>query len=61
MSNEYKSVEGYIAARQAGDADGASAICREVCARYATRTTDGSELAALYEANRNTPVADPSV
>ncbi|MGW6461815.1 hypothetical protein ACWF94_38770 [Streptomyces sp. NPDC055078] len=54
---EYPSVTAYTAARRAGDSDTASAICREVIDRFETRTTDGTELAHLYEANQTTPLA----
>lgn len=54
---KHQSVEAYIAARNAGNGDAASRIVAEVTARYETRTTDGSELAALLEANLTTPLA----
>ncbi|MFD5419464.1 hypothetical protein ACFWJT_15745 [Streptomyces sp. NPDC127069] len=53
----HESVQRYIAARNAGNADAASRIVTEVVARYETRTTDGSELAELLNANLTTPLA----
>ncbi|MFD8142474.1 hypothetical protein [Streptomyces sp. NPDC059708] len=53
----HESVERYIAARNAGNADAASRIVAEVTARFDTRTTDGSELAELLNANLTTPLA----
>jgi hypothetical protein len=54
----HQSVADYIAARQAGDDATCRRIVAEVGARFATRTTDGSELAELYEANRTVPLAE---
>lgn len=54
---KHPSVEAYIAARNAGNGDAASRIVAEVTARYETRTTDGSELAELLDANLTTPLA----
>lgn len=51
---KYQSTRDYIAAKEAGDADRASAIVREVSERFATRTTDGSEAAELFEATMTT-------
>ncbi|MGW2863309.1 NUDIX domain-containing protein [Streptomyces sp. NPDC001205] len=56
-TSPHESVQRYIAARQAGDADTASRICREVSERFETRTTDGSELRDLFSANRAVPLA----
>ncbi|QRX92043.1 hypothetical protein [Streptomyces noursei] len=53
----HQSVNDYIAARKAGDADRASQIVHEVCARFATRTTDGSEAAELFDATLTVPLA----
>lgn len=53
---KHQSARDYIAARKAGDADTASRIVADVTARYATRTTDGSELAELLDANLTTPL-----
>jgi len=54
---KHESVQAYIDARNAGNADAASRIVAEVTARYSTRTTDGSELAALLDANLTVPLA----
>ncbi|GAA3384462.1 hypothetical protein [Streptomyces racemochromogenes] len=54
---QHESVERYIAARNAGHGDAASRIVAEVTARFNTRTTDGSELAELLDANLTTPLA----
>lgn len=54
---KHESVQAYIAARNAGNADAASRIVAEVTARYDTRTTNGDELAALLDANLTTPLA----
>ena len=48
----------YRKARRAGDAAHCAEIVAEVTARYATRTTDGTELQALQQANRDTPLAE---
>lgn len=53
----HQSVTDYINARQAGDAERCHQIVAEVRARYDTRTTDGTELAALLEANLTVPLA----
>ncbi|MCX5202466.1 hypothetical protein OG897_13535 [Streptomyces sp. NBC_00237] len=55
--SKYKSVDAYIEARQAGDDERCREITAEVMERFATRTTDGSEGVALYEANRTVPLA----
>lgn len=55
--SKHQSVRDYIAARKAGDDDTCKRVVAEVCARYATRTTDGSEIADLGEANRTVPLA----
>lgn len=51
--------DAYRDARRAGDDNTCKQIVAEVTARYATRTTDGTELAALHRANRDTPLANP--
>ncbi|MFE9461690.1 MULTISPECIES: hypothetical protein [Streptomyces] len=56
---KYQSTSDYIAARKAGDTETTSRIVNEVTARFNTRTTDGSELTELYQANQSTPLADP--
>lgn len=52
----HQSVRDYIAAKQVGDTDTTSRILGEVQARFATRTTDGSEAAELLEATWSTPL-----
>lgn len=59
MKPQHQSTHDYIAARQRGDADGASAIAREIGERFATRTTDGSEAAEIYEASMTIPLGQP--
>jgi hypothetical protein len=54
-----ETADAYRAARRAGDDDTCQKIVAEVTDRFKTRTTDGSELAALYRANRDTPLATP--
>ncbi|MFE2324622.1 hypothetical protein ACFXD5_12005 [Streptomyces sp. NPDC059385] len=54
---KHPSVQAYIAARNAGNGDAAARIVAEATARYSTRTTDGSELAELLDANLTTPLA----
>lgn len=56
MEPKHQSTRDYIAARRRGDADGASAIAREVAERFATRTTDGSEAAEIAEASMTIPI-----
>ncbi|MFD3422661.1 hypothetical protein [Streptomyces decoyicus] len=53
---QHQSVRDYIAAKKAGKTDETDRIVREVCERFATRTTDGSEAAELYEATLTTPL-----
>ncbi|MCX4750929.1 hypothetical protein OG455_41345 [Kitasatospora sp. NBC_01287] len=55
-----ETADAYRRARRAGDDDLCKQIVGEVTARFATRTTDGTELAALYRANRDTPLAQPN-
>lgn len=54
-----ETADAYRAARRAGDDARCQEIVTEVTDRFATRTTDGSEIAALYRANRDTPLAQP--
>ncbi|MEV5977512.1 hypothetical protein [Streptomyces sp. NPDC052114] len=56
MESKHESVRDYIAARKRGDADTASAIAKQVAKRFATRTTDGSEAAEIYEASLTIPL-----
>lgn len=56
MKPQHQSTRDYIAARERGDADGASAIAKEVGERFATRTTDGSEAREIAEASMTVPI-----
>lgn len=53
-----ETADAYRAARRAGDDTRCREITAEVVARYNTRTTDGSELRALQQANQDTPLAN---
>jgi hypothetical protein len=55
---QHQSVSDYIDARRAGDGDRCRAILLAVTERFATRTTDGTEMAALARANQEVPLAD---
>jgi hypothetical protein len=55
----HETADEYRKARRAGDDTRCQEIVAEVNARFATRTTDGSEIAALYRANLDTPLAQP--
>jgi hypothetical protein len=55
----HETADAYRKARRAGDDQKCQAILAEVTARFNTRTTDGSEITALYQANRDTPLAQP--
>jgi transposase len=46
----HQSVRDYIAAKKRGDRKTTDRIIAEASARFATRTTDGSEMAELYHA-----------
>lgn len=48
--SEFPTVDAYRAARQAGDTAACSRLVDEVNARFATRTTDGREIAAMFRA-----------
>ncbi|MFB6955365.1 hypothetical protein ACFCXP_37610 [Streptomyces niveus] len=50
MEATHQSVRDYIAAKQRGDRATSDRIVSEVTARFATRTTDGTEAAELLEA-----------
>ncbi|MGW6912557.1 hypothetical protein ACWGB8_01845 [Kitasatospora sp. NPDC054939] len=54
----HETADAYRAARRAGDDATCQKILKQVTDRFNTRTTDGSELAALYRANRDTPLAE---
>lgn len=58
--SEHQSIDDYIAARQAGDDARCAEIIAQASARFATRTTDGSELAGLLKANITHPLAAPN-
>ncbi|MEW2434343.1 hypothetical protein AB0952_09180 [Streptomyces caniferus] len=53
---KHQTVRDYIAAKEAGKTEETDRIVREVCERFATRTTDGSEAAELFEATMTTPL-----
>lgn len=55
MSSKHQSVNEYIAARQRGDNATCDRIVAEVKARFATRTTDGSEIAEMTRASMTVP------
>lgn len=55
METKYQTVRDYIAARKRGDRATTDRIVKEVTDRYNTRTTDGSELGDLMEANQTIP------
>lgn len=55
MESKYQTVRDYIAARKRGDRATTDRIVKEVTDRYNTRTTDGSELGDLMEANQTVP------
>lgn len=56
--SEHESVNEYVAARERGDSETAARIVREVGARFATRTTDGSEAADLMLATWTTRLGE---
>lgn len=60
MEPTYQSVRDYIAAKKRGDTATTSRIVAEVNARFATRTTDGSEAAELLNATMTTPLGHPA-
>jgi hypothetical protein len=55
MPSQHQSVNDYIAARKAGDNATCDRIVAEVKARFATRTTDGSEIAEIADASMDVP------
>ena len=57
---KYQSTKDYIAAKEQGDTETTDRIVREVGERFATRTTDGSEAAELYEATWTTRLGEKS-
>lgn len=57
---KYQSTRDYIAAKQAGDTETTSRIVREVCERFDTRTTDGTEAAELGLATMTTRLGEKS-
>lgn len=58
--NSNETADAYRAARRRGDRQLCQQIVQEVTGRYNTRTTDGSELRALQQANLDTPLASPA-
>lgn len=61
MEPTHQSVRDYIAAKEAGDTVATQRIVAEVTAGFASRTTDGSEAAELFEATMTTPLGTPTV
>ncbi|MFF1709292.1 hypothetical protein [Streptomyces sp. NPDC058268] len=55
---KYQSTRDYIAAKKKGDTETTSRIVREVSERFATRKTDGTEAAELYEATMTTRLGE---
>jgi hypothetical protein len=55
MPSKHQSVNDYIAARKAGDNAACDRLVDEVKARFATRTTDGSEIAEMTRASMTVP------
>lgn len=53
MEYTHQSVRDYAAAKRRGDYPETQRILNEVQARFATRTTDGSEARELYHATEN--------
>lgn len=51
MQYTHQSVKDYVAAKKRGDRKTTDRIVHEVQARFATRTTDGSEIAELGRAS----------
>ena len=55
MPSKHQSVRDYIAARKRGDNATCDRLVAEVNARFATRTTDGSEIAEMTQASMTVP------
>ncbi|MGW4802968.1 hypothetical protein [Kitasatospora sp. NPDC004272] len=55
-----ETADAYREARRTGNDTLCQQITAEVVDRYNTRTTDGSELYALQQANLDTPLAQPN-
>ena len=55
MTSQHQSVNDYIAARQRGDNAACDRLVAEVNVRFATRTTDGSEIAEMTQASMTVP------
>jgi hypothetical protein len=53
---KHQTVRDYVAAKKAGDTTTTDQIVGEVNARFATRTTDGSEIAELARASMEVPL-----
>lgn len=58
MATEYQhqSVRDYVTAKKRGDTETTARILGEVQARFATRKTDGSEMAELFQASMDVPL-----
>lgn len=56
MAYTHQSVRDYVAAKKRGDTATTDRIVTEVKARFATRTTDGSEIAELTRASMEVPL-----
>jgi transposase len=54
----HQSVHDYIAAKKRGDRKTTDRIIAEVKARFATRTTDGSEITELYHATMHVRIGE---
>jgi hypothetical protein len=59
VTYKHTSVRDYVAAKQRGDTKTTDRIVREVGERFATRTTDGSEIAELGRASMEVPLGQP--
>lgn len=55
METKYQSIRDYIAARKRGDRATTDRIVREVGERFATRTTEGTEIRDLGLASMTVP------
>jgi hypothetical protein len=59
VTYQHASVRDYVAAKKRGDTTTTDRIVDEVKARFATRTTDGSEIAELGRASMEVPLGKP--
>ncbi|MEU3289917.1 hypothetical protein [Streptomyces longwoodensis] len=55
MKFEHQAVRDYADARRRGDRETAERLKKETIARFATRKTDGTELAEMTEASMTVP------